>query len=300
MKSLFAILSVMIMVLLLASCRDTTIDPFENDNRIFTIYGFLNPLDTLQTVRVIPITRRNQEVSGTRETQNTLDAEVFSIDLTASTFHEWEHSLKQFPDNTWGHFFTGNFPIFAGHTYRLIVSRKDGSSTSAETTVPFDASQLILERSEHYLDPVLGVVQDIIIPDGRNLWDFQTIYHLRSSAGSGRIVVPFELPDPLTEPGPWTVTLPLELDQGTVARAIAGSILVNEESGTRLIGMGLLFRVVDDNWFVYQSQTDAELLSRGDNLSNVSNGAGFWGSMGLLSHEWNVSKELSEALGYIR
>ncbi len=292
------LLGVMIMVLFSTSCNDTTIDPFDNEDRLFTIYGFLDPLNTLQTIRIIPITRRNEEVNGARALQSTFDAEVFSIDLTASTIVEWIHSLKQFPDNTWGHFFTGNFRVRAGHRYRMVITRKDGSVTTAETIVPFNAEGIDLKRSEPYFHPVLGFAQDVTIPGGRNVWDFQTVYILQNGAATGRILVPFENLEPFTGSGPWTVTLPLEQDQNTVAQEIAGSLLVGEETNARLIGMGLLFRVVDDNWITYQDQTDTELLSRGDNLSNVVNGAGFFGSMGLLLHEWNVPLEFSQALGY--
>lgn len=298
MKSGLVFVSAVMMVFVLSSCRDTTIDPFDNGDRLFTIYGFLNPLDTLQTIRIIPVSRRNEPLNGSRESIKTIEAEVFSMDLSDFTVREWQHSLKQFPDNTWGHFFTGNFAVRAGHTYRLIITRIDGSSTTAQTTVPNNGDLLIVERSDPFLHPTLGLVQNVTIPEGRNIWDFQTIYRIRTGGITRQIIVPFEEADPLVMFGARTVTLRLGQDQGAVARAIAALPQAEGVSDTRLVGMGMLFRIVDENWFTFIDKTDAEILSRGDSFTNVRNGAGFWGSMGLLSHEWPVPLELSQVLGY--
>jgi len=290
----------LIMVCLLASCRDTIIDPFDNEDREFTVFGYLNPLDTLQTIRIIPVSRRNEPLNGARESIKTIEAEVFSIDKTGLTVVEWEHSLRQFPDGSWGHFFTGNFQVRAGHTYRLVITKIDGSTTTAETTVPNNADALILERSDPYLDPFLGVVQDITIPRDRNLWDYQTFYRIHGGGYSKSFLVPRteEAMGPPERAGPWIATLPIGQDQRVVGPQLIGTPLVGGDFNAQLKSMGLLFRVVDENWSSYLNQTDAQLLSRGDTGSNVRNGAGYWGSMGLLLHEWEVSSELSRALGY--
>lgn len=299
MRSTRVILGVCLTMMVLSSCRDTAIDPFRNDNRLFTIYGYLNPLDTLQTIRIIPISRRNEELNPARESISTIEAEVYTIDMTAFTVNEWTHSIKQFPDETWGHFFTGNFPVRPGHKYRLVVSRVDGSSTTAETIVPNNADNVPIGRSEAYLDPVLGLVQDITIPGDRNIWDFQTVYRVAGGGFASTVVVPFDQPESEKTTAARTIKLPIGNDQGSVAQALAGTPLVGgEDFRSRLVGMGLLFRIVDDNWASYIDQGDEQLLARGDVGSNIRNGAGYWGSMGLLLHEWSVAPELSQALGY--
>ncbi len=291
------VLGALLMTLVLASCSETIIDPFDNEDRLFTIYGYLNPLDTLQTIRIIPVSRRNEPLNGARESIKTIEAEVFSIDMTGLTVVEWEHSLKQFPDGSWGHFFTGNFPVRAGHTYRLVITKVDGSTTIAQTTVPDNADQLLIERSDPYLDPTLGLVQDITIPGDRNLWDFQVFYRVRGGGFSKSVIVPKSIPRP-DGGGPWTVVLPIGRDQEVVFEAIRNTNLLGDGLIAQLVSMGLLFRVVDDNWESYLNQTDEQLMNRSDSGSNVLNGAGYWGAMGLLSHEWSVSIELSRALGY--
>jgi hypothetical protein len=288
----------LVLILALVSCRDTVIDPFENVNRRFTVYGYLNPLDTLQTVRIIPVSRRNEPLVAAEESFSSIDAEVFSVDLTAFTVNEWTHSLKRFPDNSVGHFFTGNFPVHPGHTYRLIITRVDGATTTAQTTVPNSPAGINVDRSDAYLNPSLGYSQDITISGDAKIWDFQTIYRVIGTGFSAAVIVPFGETNPNVGTGPWTVTLPISQDQSTVAETIAGVRSEDGDAGIALIGMGLLFRIVDDHWASYMDQTDSQLLSRGDHESNVVNGAGFWGSMGLVLHEWGIRPELSEALGY--
>jgi hypothetical protein len=292
------VIGAVIMMFALTSCRDTVIDPFDNGDRLFTVYGYLNPLDTLQTIRIIPVSRRNEPINGARESIKTIEAEVFSIDMTGLTVVEWEHSLKQFPDGSFGHFFTGNFPVRAGHTYRLVITKVDGSTTTAQTTVPNNGDALIVERSDPYVDPVLGLVQEVVIPGGRYLWDYQIYYTVKGGGFSKSVLVPKETSEHFEGPGPHTITLPLGMDQQTVFSAIDDSPLTGGTFNAKLTSMGLLFRVVDENWSAYIDRSDSELLNRGDTNSNVRNGAGYWGAMGLLLHEWLVPVELSQALGY--
>jgi len=39
------------------ACSDTIIDPFENDEQYFTVWGYLDQLSSNHSVRVIPVTR---------------------------------------------------------------------------------------------------------------------------------------------------------------------------------------------------------------------------------------------------
>ena len=64
MRFVRSILWIFLVSLTLSGCDDTFLDPFENEQRYFTVYGFLDPLQARQTVRVIPVTRFAEDISG--------------------------------------------------------------------------------------------------------------------------------------------------------------------------------------------------------------------------------------------
>ena len=65
-----------------ASCGDTFIDPFDNDDQFFTIYGYLDVIQTEHAVRVIPVTRTPEHITSPSDGQATIDAVVTSTDLS--------------------------------------------------------------------------------------------------------------------------------------------------------------------------------------------------------------------------
>ena len=100
------ILSLMLMIGLLlatASCDDTFIDPFDNDARYYTIYGFLDVRETEHAVRVIPVTRFPERITSTSGPQSSIDATVTSTDLHTGATIIWRHNLEKLSDGTYGH-----------------------------------------------------------------------------------------------------------------------------------------------------------------------------------------------------
>ena len=114
-----------------SSCEDSFIDPFANDSKYFTLYGYLDESKnfqpgTLHAVRVIPITRSSQVIENPDDSNARIDAEVFSIDLETGQEVRWGYTLEELADGTYGHLFQTRFFVNAGNTYRLEVRRSDG------------------------------------------------------------------------------------------------------------------------------------------------------------------------------
>ena len=130
------ILSLMLMIGLLlatAACDDTFIDPFDNDARYYTIYGFLDVRETEHAVRVIPVTRFPERITTTTGDQSSIDATVTSTDLHTGATIIWRHSLDKLSDGTYGHIYRATFLVQTGRTYRLDVKRSDGKTASADS-----------------------------------------------------------------------------------------------------------------------------------------------------------------------
>ena len=76
-----------------ASCDDTFIDPFDNDGQFFTLYGYLDVIQTEHAVRVIPVTRTPEHITSPSDDQATIDAVVTSTDLSTGQKITWQHTL---------------------------------------------------------------------------------------------------------------------------------------------------------------------------------------------------------------
>ena len=68
----------LIIVASTTGCDQTALDPFDNDERYFTVWGYLDELETQHSVRVVPVTRFPENILTTHDDQSFLDAKVFS------------------------------------------------------------------------------------------------------------------------------------------------------------------------------------------------------------------------------
>ena len=98
----------------------------------------------------------------------------------------------------------------------------------------------------------------------------------------------------------WHVRLTISEDQAQVRAEIEEFRRqgIYDDSPLLLRSMGVRIRILDANWDPPEGVFDPEVLAQPSRLSNVENGYGFWGSVGLYTQEWNVSQEFSELLGY--
>ena len=61
--------------------------------------------------------------------------------------------------------------------------------------------------------------------------------------------------------------------------------------------MGVEAKVLDANWQLPSTEEELSAPTLASQPSNVENGYGFWGSIGLLQNEWQISDSLAVYLG---
>ena len=300
MRFVRSVVWIFLVSLTLSGCDDTFLDPFENDQRYFTVYGFLDPLQIRQTVRIIPVTRFPEDIRGPAEGQAFIDARVYTRDLTDSTSTLWTHDLKRLDDGSYIHLYHADFLVKPGHTYRLDVIRNDEKRSMATTTVPKPASDKFVLASGPGVRGDSTVIQEISLPGISALWDLNAVYLVQGPDYIDRTFVPYKTPSGPGLDGLWKYQLNITADQDSII-ARAQRFMRNRAIDTlpvTLTSLGVQFRIIDTAWYPYLVEEDVVKLSQPGVSSNVINGYGIFGSMGLHREEWEVSSQVAKVLGY--
>lgn len=292
---------ILLLVSVCSSCSDTMIDPFENEEKLFTIWGYLDQLSADHAVRVVPVTRFPENILSPTDPQAQIDAEVYSTDLTSGERIGWNHELSQLEDGTYGHVFKSHFLLNPRRGYRLEVIRADGKMTSAETRVPgIDSDTLFVRSPVVWEQDSTFVYQDITIRQIASPWEIKAIYRWHGGDQSFRMTVPYGRPGVRTEDGGWKVRLNITEDRPEVQKTIDWAIgigMIPPSGEHQLVTMGFQVRILDENWDPPNGIFNPEILAQPSVLSNVENGYGFFGSIGLFIEEWQVH-DISKSLGY--
>lgn len=293
--------TLLLVAVFVSGCDDTIIDPFDNDEQYFSVYGYLDMLETEHALRVVPVTRFAENIESTVGGRQAIDAEVYTTDLLTGQRTRWNHEYSQLDDGTWGHVFKGQFLVKADHTYRLEVIRSDGKMTTAETTVPTFHTSTLFEKSPIVFEQDSTVAfQDVMIPQIASPWEMTMIYMWSAYPINRRMFIPYGRTGTRTPDGGWQMRINLSDDQVAVKEHVRDSFERGIPPGAEtyvLTAMGLQIRVLDDNWDPPGGVFDPEVLAQPGAMSNVENGFGFFGSIGLYTEEWNIA-EFSDALGH--
>lgn len=272
-------------------CEDAVIDPFNNDSKYFTVYGFLDESNNFipgarHALRVIPVTRNAERIESPDDPQASIDARVFLTDVTDSLTTEMLHELKELEPGVYGHIYSSSLFLRPNHQYRVEIIRKDEQFTYAETQLP----NLSSVRAEQQ-DPIVNadstdIRQNIVLTGIKALWNVDVIYHVSGPAcfQAARIPVSYGRVGRATENG-WEIEVDITRDRQQIGAA-----------NQTICAMGIRARVMDDQWIFPEGELNLEELALPEMLTNVENGYGFVGSVGLLQLDWPLSAELSEAL----
>lgn len=287
---LICVLGSVIIVLTFVSCDSTNLDPFDNDDKYFTVYGFLNERESNHAIRVIPVSRLAERINSPSDPQASIDAVVTTTDVTSGSVVRWNHTLTRLSDGTFGHVYKASFLVRPGRTYRLEITRNDGVITSAETDIPLLSGTQVLR-----LPPVVRqdstVYQDLILPGINSPWDIEVAYWF--PGGGSPIRIPYGRSGFATDDGGWMVRVDIARDMETLS-AVRHQALENLTWNA----MGVRLQVLDAKWDPPMDIFDPEVLSIPGTLSNVKRGYGFFGSIGLFQDDWPNSAELDAALGF--
>ena len=295
------------MLLATAACGDPIIDPFDNDDRFFSIYGFIDVLAEEHVVRVIAVARTPERIEEPAEVF--IDARVTSTDLNTGLSHLWNHSVEQLDDGLYAHLFRATFLVQPQHRYRLRVRRSDGATTTAETTVPLLRDATLFERHPiNVASDSTVVTQDVFIPGISSPGDLEVIYRYQAVLVRpffadvfvrSRVAVPYGRTGEQAGNNGWQVTINISDDQAFVLDDVRSMLRTEQDiQSVLLTSMGIQMKLLDDQWILPAGTADLEDFAQPGTLSNVENGYGFWGSIGLYVEEWAVSPQLSQWLGY--
>lgn len=296
-------LAALLPALMLGACSDAFIDPFENEDRFFTIYGFLDVLETQHQVRVIPVTRRPEQITSPNDPNARIDAFVTSYDVQTGDSVIWRHSLEKLDNGHYGHIFRANFLVQPGQTYRLVVRRNDGITAWAETKVPLHLPENRFEVGPFVYSPDSSVVtQEVYMPGIASPWAVYSLYQLQNVDNLNQaFFVPLGRPGERTEDGGWRFTINLTED----VEPLRAQVKAFQEIGfldpdllVFCVSMGARVRILDQNWDPPEGVFDPEVLAQPGALSNVVNGYGFWGSVGTYRQDWSVTPDITLRFSY--
>ncbi|MDZ4701596.1 MAG: hypothetical protein SH809_17930, partial [Rhodothermales bacterium] len=256
----------------LAGC-DETVNPFVGLEEPYSLYGYLNPRVSRQTLRVIPIEQRIDN-----EPSASIDAVVSSTHLASGEVTTWRSTFVQFDDSTFGNVFVGDFRPAYGETYRVDVSRSDGATASAQVTVPVDIR--ILPEPNASPTVLSFIVESTSLPNivqADMLYDTVRLQPLASGLNPIRY--------PITRSyrgqeeagdGGWRFFIEIGADYQFIKNEFEAHCLTRDWIGVR--AMRFTVFIGDDAWVPPGGDFDPEVLAQPDLFSNVENGFGYVGA----------------------
>lgn len=269
-----------------AGC-DNTVDPFEETDRRFSIFGYFDTATDTQFVRVVPF-RRN--IGGTEPRELNVDVSV--TETETNVIYQMEDSLISFDDGSIGHVFFAPFRPQPGLTYRFEVAKDAMVSAWAETTIPPAENVHVSDPNQFAAE---GIVQ-VVTWDEVEVEPFRVEVWYRFAQYPPylpfrEIVVPYENVGRKVDDG-WRVVVNLTED----AQSVRPRIDVNAEP---LLGVGMRLTMSDDAWRPPGGVFDSDVLVQPGVFSNVNGGFGFLGSVNQYTVEWVLSDLITRRLEFL-
>ncbi|MDX1428835.1 MAG: hypothetical protein R3282_01055 [Rhodothermales bacterium] len=272
---------------------DPLVDPFEGQQRYFTIYGFLDSSRFDQRIRVIPVTRTPENIASAAEPAAFIDAEVSTTDLETGQRIVWRHTLSQLSDGRLAHVYEASMRVEPGHPYRIDVIRSDSAMSTATTIVPSLSTSIapVIEA------PVMSsgeAFQTVRLTGVPRAFDIEIHYKVAGPINDARVTRTYGTAGAPDDQGRWTLNVDLSRDAAAVLQEVESElgILVWLEE------IGVSVKWVDDQWPNIEPPIVIDRLAQPGVLSNVENGDGFFGSVGTYSRFWEIDNELEQLLGF--
>lgn len=277
----------------LMGCEEQA-NPFVGQDQPYTIYGYLNPKTNTQLVRVIP-------VAGSIDALNpeTIDAAVTTINMETGEQRIWKDSLIAFESGETGHVFVSHFTPNHGESYRLEVTRSDGSMSSAEVTIPPDASAR--PQRNPFNPAILGYFIESEVEPNIVQADMKYVAAaLQPPVVGNPLFLPLDTSHrdkvkPVSDG--WLVEVDLQEDFRTVREAFIRNCLTTDYMSIRSMRFAIFFG--DENWVAPGGVFDPEVLVQPDLFSNIENGYGFFGAGFAFSFNAVPSGLVLQRVGYV-
>lgn len=280
---------------------ETGVDPFVGEDRPFTIWGLMNAGADTQKVRVFTIAG-----APGIDRSGGIDAAVASVDLTTGERREWAHRQLTYEDGDVGHVFWSPFRAQTGHRYRLEVTRSDGATSTATTTVPPDVE---VELDEHTTSAKFPVY---IRGDVPNLLDVEMRYEATNLPPvyvwpeDRTVHPPVAFPVDVSYqgtgdriPGGFRFDIDMQKDFEIVRDTYLNNCLVTAGApDIALARVEFHFITADSAWSPPGGTFDPDVLVEPGVFSNIENGYGFFGAGKIVAVRWTPPQLLRMHLGY--
>jgi hypothetical protein len=269
------------------------VSPFVEDDRFFTVYGYLDTAVNEQFLRVIQL---RTEFAAAGDTS--IDAAVTTTEVETGVTTAWTDSLVTFDDGTIGHIFVGRFRPVPGLHYRLNVTRSDGKGASATTLVPPPQNVTVSEPALGFV----GITQKVLWPQIDFIpFKVEVWYRTLDTAFEG---LPFRDAVVLygddggrvgrqTNNG-WEIVVRYAEDKKEVGRQLG----YGEGDQPILLSMGMRLTMSDEQWRPPDGVFNPEILVQPGTFSNVEGGFGFFGSLNQFALEWTLDEQATRTAGY--
>ncbi len=278
------------LMILFSGC-DETVNPILGSDETFSFYGFFNPREDTQAIRVYSIDGILKP-----ETSQKLDAIVTSKNKKTGETVLWRDSTIVFKNQTVGHVFYALFRPEHGGEYTFEALRSDGKRAYLDLIVPNDGDaelvSILSTRSsviaELHWKNVPRVLQAIAT------YSVRIPFPDRSDTTTIRVRIPSGQAQQ-TSSGDWKVTILPSTDIGTIFSTLVlqpgtSPILLNE--------IEVSVFVVSDNWVPPTGAFDADLLVQPGTFDNVEGGFGFIGSGYFDNYTFELSDKQKQDAGF--
>jgi len=276
---------------LVGACDDT-VDPFVEEDRFFTVFGFLDTASDEQFVRVVTL----RKTFGLTD-EGPIDARVTTTAIEDGSKIVWQDSLIAFADGSFGHVFHAAMHPVPGWTYRFDVTRSDGLQSSARTTIP-----LIITVALDSPSIAFSTVTQKIRWDNIDFPPFRVeVWYRFQNARPNQpflnaiVTYPEDIYGGPVNPGNnWEVVVRLTEDREKVTDKLG----ISGDAAPFLLGVGMRLTMSDNQWRPPDGIFDREILVQPGTFSNVEKGFGFLGSVNQYVVEWTLDPDIVKRIGY--
>ncbi len=257
--------------LIFGGCTET-FEPFQENERYFSIYGYLDAAADTQFVAVTPLRKLVSADAGA------IDDAVMLENLETGETIRWRDSLFRFSNGSVGHVFWSKERVEPGGRYLFTVTRSDGATTATTVRMPAPFPDPELRTNLIPFSPLPPPrLQNIGLPGMEKLVDFRIVYTLRTAEGGVSDPVTLSYVDQVRPGGEDRLALSFDA-YGDVAALFPGSC-PEALSATVIVGGGT------SDWPDF-FRLDDEMLTDPDLTGDVRNGMGFLGGAIRWERPW--------------
>lgn len=244
--------SLLVLAFFLAAC-DTSVEPFQESDRHFSVGGVIDATVDTQFVRLSPL-RRSAEGNS-----SPLEAEVTTTDLVTGEKTVWQDSAFSLIPSGPAHNVWSTFDFQPGHTYHFTVRASDGRESNALVALPESFPDVTIQI------PPFSPTATINVTGVEKLADLRMIFCGRLQGGSiTRVDVPL-----IRRTSRFNLGFTVRVEAFEEAERVG----LEQVLWIRILAMS-----AGPEWPDFED-FDEETMALPDVYSNVANGVGFLGGV---------------------